>query len=75
MADQTNEKPEAAAPVADAQEAPATESKTGGAESAVAEDKATTAEEARKEDAKVAEGMLILYGICASCAFACICGG
>ncbi|CAM1507190.1 Fc.00g068310.m01.CDS01 [Cosmosporella sp. VM-42] len=54
MADKPNEKPEVAAPVADAQEAPAGENKTSGAEPAVAEDKAKTGEDASKDNAKVA---------------------
>lgn len=56
MADQPNEKPEAAASAVDAQESPSIENKT--AELALAEDKEKT-EEASKDDANVAEGRSI----------------
>lgn len=55
MADQPNEKTEVAAPVADAQEAPTTETKP--TESSVEENAAKTDGE-NKEDAKPADGKL-----------------
>jgi hypothetical protein len=57
MADQPNEKAEAAAPAVDAQETLSTENKT--AEPGLAEEKEKTGEEASKDDANVAEGRSI----------------
>lgn len=72
MADQPNEKPEAAAPVADAQAAPAGEAKT--AEPASAGDDKKT-QETPKDGTKVAEGRSLFQTHCASRAFVCVFGG